>query len=246
MADDRILFMPPVWAPDPEVFESWPAYDALLERFRAHWPVDFLRWPTLVGEPAEGNGWEVMANAVRKSLTDEHHVIGLWLATPIVKVLAELEPRSLVVKDFGPNPGTLEAAGLPALASLVRAAFAISATPAQSLPSVMHGADQEFLRRAVEAVERTLDKGRLLRLLKDPLEEVDAQGSWTLRVPALLLTARGDFIEAGLAGELFRVFAPAAQVESVRHGYRWHERGPGEEFADKAIPFIEGVIAGES
>jgi hypothetical protein len=247
MSDDRILFLPPIWAPDPDVIGNWPAFQALLQRLSGTWPVDFVRWPTLRGEAVEGTGWEAAANALRRSLRPEHHVVGYAFgALQILIALAEKPPRSLIHSFLRVTPGTLEAAGYEAAAVTQRARLAIVTTPAQALAGAMRGARPETIRAAAAALEATLDRSILLQLMNDPVQDRDIRGSFRpLDIPALCLlqrTRHSDSVgEINL--EFGRAFLPSVQVDFVRETYGWHRREPGEEFADKAIPFIQEVIA---
>ena len=73
--DDRILLVPPVWAPDPRIFESWAAPRVLLTKLEGILPVDILRWYTLKGEKRTGAGWEIAVSTSNKAPQDGH-VIG--------------------------------------------------------------------------------------------------------------------------------------------------------------------------
>jgi hypothetical protein len=240
--DDRILFLPPFFAPDPDVLEGWPAFDVLLQRLRERWPVDLLRWPTLLGEKVEGTGWAALSNALFRELRPEHHLVN-WGATPAIDwlLLAGMPVRSLITSDFQPDPGALDALDRQAEATAILARIAIAATPAQIIPGCMVGAKPEFVSAAVEAVEATLDRALVFQLVNDR-QYTDRRGRRHFDAPALYLSHR-EPPKADSWLVLFRSAVPDTRVEYVREAYGWHKRENGEEFADKAIPFIEEVIA---
>jgi hypothetical protein len=61
VADDRILLLPPGFAPDPAWMERMAAPRAALQRMREVAPVDIFRWPWLRGqEPSGGNPEQVV------------------------------------------------------------------------------------------------------------------------------------------------------------------------------------------
>ena len=75
MDGDRILLIPAVWAPDPSVFEKWPALRALMQRLRAFLPVDILLWPSLKGQAREDSAVKSHEQAIRRQVRAVHHVL---------------------------------------------------------------------------------------------------------------------------------------------------------------------------
>ena len=75
--DDRILVVPPNWAPGPDDNDALAGATALRRRLERVLPVDVFAWPTLKGVPLRGEGNAGLLNAFRDGL-----LTGAIAATP--------------------------------------------------------------------------------------------------------------------------------------------------------------------
>jgi hypothetical protein len=92
--NDRILLVPPIWAPDPAVVQKWPALHALLLKLPAFLPVDFFLWPTLRGQEVLGTGVECLLNAFRRQLRPEHHVLAQGSFGEVLLEVLAMQPAA--------------------------------------------------------------------------------------------------------------------------------------------------------
>jgi hypothetical protein len=242
--EDRILLVPPPWAPDPEVISRWPTAQVLLARLTAFWPVDMLRWPSLKGKKWPGKGYRRAINAFRAQLRAEHHVLdpsGMGVRA-FLGARGWEKARSFACVGFYENPQTLEARGATVTASATRLRFQFGgAGPSQVLPFVMAGADEAFLQQAIRQVGETLDREWQEEALAS--SDTDQVEEGVLVIPCLFLEPPTPHDIEG-AFEAFRRYALNARRDYLAEfGLKLHEEAGGHELADKVIPFIEGVIA---
>jgi hypothetical protein len=240
--DDRILLIPSIAAPDPAVYEHWPALHALRERLDSFLPVDTLLWPTLKGQPREGSPAESLKNAVRRQIRPEHHVLAFVCTEPLLAELCEGEVRSLITTPFVPAPNSMSARGDGTLEGAMRAMVQLMANPSQFVRLTMTGAAENVVTKTVEEVERTLDRAASEKFRG--YEWLDLKAPGTLPVPALYLTAAALTPGRDEVFDYFRSLVPNTKLDQLQHfGPRLHEEAGGHELAGKVIPFIEAVIA---
>jgi hypothetical protein len=164
--DDRILFVPPSWSPDPAVLEMFAAFQALLARLRAFLPVDIFIWPWLKTQKVTGTGTECLFNAIRDQVRPHHHVLQApsGYGEAFLEVLAERQPRSLVVFGFNPSLRTVALLTGGATPPGLQAFWEVSLRDAtQLLRLVMAGADEADIQRIAQARDRSYDRSSLLR-----------------------------------------------------------------------------------
>ena len=246
METDRILLIPAIWAPDPLAVKKWPGVQALIERLRACLPLDIFAWPTLRGEPHQEGAMAGVRDAFRRQVRPVHHVVDLS-ALPELFFWAMGGPsvRSHVVAGFLPTHAISHEAADPGLITALNAVRQILMRPTQIVPVTMQGAAEADIEGAIAEITPTFDSGFLDRIY----EEDSAMAAVSItpsRVPTLYL-----FQAFGLPGEedffeIFRRYAPNAEEDAG--GFRdWpihlHQQASGHELADKAIPFIQRVIA---
>jgi hypothetical protein len=247
LVDDRILFIPTVWAPNPESFERWAAARILLERLRAFLPVDIFIWPTARrGQPPE-TGIENANQAIRASLRANHHVVAPGHGDTLLAALDTrfVELRSLVVAGFFPSPATLRACGLDSMSGAMEGVYhTLRLGVAQLVPISMQGASEEEIQEIVNLFEGDVDRGRLqsaidLGSIYNALEDPPL-----VSVPALYLTLPLAIPGAEEMADLFRRFVPNTEVHSLSvWGLQQHREEGGIELAEKVIAFIQRVIA---
>jgi hypothetical protein len=243
--DDRILFIPAPFAPDPAVLTEWPALRALFQRLNAFLPLDVALLPTLLSQPHTGDDpFASVADAVRRQLRPEHHVLTIGSPLgPVLQVLGEQPARSHVAVGFVPTAALMQASSDRLLASAFDAIRATSRNVSQLVQLAMQGAQADEIERVIGDVKQTLDLDYYHAL-------VAAEWSSELRIaPSSIPTLYLSYQVALPGGEellaIFRRYAPAAvDGGALREwGRRIHEEAGGHELADKAIPFIQEVIA---
>jgi hypothetical protein len=241
--DDRLLLVPPIWAPDPEVVGSWPAIRTFTDRLRDFLPVDFLRHPTLKGEERTGRGWKIVLGGYARAMTREHHVVILAAADEVaLNAMAAQPPQSLSVFSFFPSPMTLAAIGQHELATVMELSFEGGKHPAQAIRAFMQGADDLFIRETVSSLMPTLDSAVLAEVIDDA-QRTDFRPIGPIEIPALYIV-RVSSLDARVFFELFQSYVPLARYDECQvWGTSLHEEAGGHELADKVIPFIEEVIA---
>ena len=242
--DDRILFVPPVFAPDPDVLRSWASTGILIARLEERWPVDFVRWPTLKGESRAGAGWGMLVNTVRGIARPEHHVVDISFGGgSLVVALEATPPRSFCVAGFVGTLATLRDAGHPELADATQLSQSIMTRPGQFLPFIMEGASREDVEIAERQLEATLDK-ELLAAVFEAVADVLVVGLATLEVPSMFFVLPAPFPGGEIEYEIYRTLAPGIERAdlSIWPG-RLHLPDGGNELADRVIPFIHEVIA---
>jgi hypothetical protein len=243
MDGDRILLIPAVWAPDPSVFEKWPALRALMQRLRAFLPVDILLWPSLKGQAREDSAVKTHEQAIRRQVRAVHHVLDVS-GLPQHLLRADPAIRSLVVAGFIPSQAIARAADDPLLITALQAARGVAANPAQMIPLTMQGATEADIERTIAEVNRTLDID-FLRRFTDERRAAATTAIPTSQAPALYLSIALTIPGGEKLFEIFQRIAPNA--EDGGQLQQWpselHREGAGYELADKAIPFIERVIA---
>jgi hypothetical protein len=242
--DDRILLVPPDWTPDPAVYCRWPMVHACLEKLQSFLPVDHFRWPSLPGEPCEGDPQECVIQAFGSQLRRDHHVLCFVANEVVLSALVRNPVRSLTTATFIPSPAT--AAGRDdTLAAALTAQNVISRKLSQIVPMIMQGADVAEVDRVIADLRRTTNYDFVARLrdavvnkprAPDPLSDLP-----TLYLsPALGINPGEEPIFA-----IFRSFVPGARHDFLTEwGLRLHEEAGGQELADKVIPFIQKVIVG--
>lgn len=246
MGDDRILFAPPVWAPDPDVLARWPAVRAFLQRVQEHWPVDVVRWPTIKGEPQQDPTGAGMWAAVARVLRPEHHVVFYSMAEAVLDQLHRKPPRSVTATSFVASRGTMLAAGGSLAASTVQMMVEASLRPAQLLPSLFQGADPALIESILKQVEETTKDRHILEWIarRRLAEEEDHSGRWVFDIPALYLASAAPLPGREGMEKAFRTFFPRARSQELElWGVKMHEDAAGEEFAGKVIAFVQEVIA---
>jgi hypothetical protein len=240
--DDRILFLPLPWTPDPAVYEKWPASRALLSRLRSFLPVDTVIWPTLKGQEVVGDTQDCMANALRARLRPEHHVLSVVSSNWLLEVLGETRARSLVASGFFPSPSVMAARGDTTLASAMLGTLSVFLNPTQFMRVVMTGADDFVIEQAARDVRLTFDRDLLERIWADP--RTNDRPPRTLSIPTLYLTLPVRTPGADEVFAYFRSVVPGARHDELHEwGFHLQEETGGHELADKVIAFIEEVIA---
>ena len=239
------MLIQPAFSPDPEFFQLWPAFRILRERLQEHWPVDFVRWPTLKGEKAVGGPWECQVNALNDQITPQHHVVDLGTGgTPLLIAMTREPGRSLVCAGNWPSPATIAARGHADQANALGALFSIGSNPGQIIPAIMQGADSQTLERSINTALESCDRSVLEFMWGKEYQETDMTGQAAVAIPSLYIA-----IPVQIAGpedlfDVFQSFAPDARRDEVLEwGIHVHEEAGGHELADKVIPFIQEVIA---
>jgi hypothetical protein len=245
--DDRILFVPPSWSPDPAVLEMFAAFQALLARLRAFLPVDIFIWPWLKTQKLTGTGTECLFNAIRDQVRPHHHVLQApsGYGEAFLEVLAERQPRSLVVFGFNPSLRTVALLTGGATPPGLQAFWEVSLRDAtQLLRLVMAGADEADIQRIAQARDRSYDR-ELALAVGSEFEIREPAAVQTLDVPALYLSAT-EILSTSKDERfaVFRRYVPGARHEELKESApRWYEEAGGHELANKVIPFIQEVIA---
>jgi hypothetical protein len=242
--DDRILLIPPDWAPDPTVFETWPMARATIEKLQAFLPTDYFRWPSLAGEPAEGDPIECILHAFSRQLRPEHHVVAIVSREVVLQAFAERPPRSLVNGAFVPSPATAMKLGEDDLARALAAQNTLSANVAQIARMVMQGAIESEIEKTIADLKRTCDFGFVARV-REAVETQAPEAVAMLNVPTLYLSPAVP-INPGddKLFEMFQAWFPNARRGRLQEwGLRLHDPAGGAELADIAVPFIQEVIA---
>jgi hypothetical protein len=245
MDGDRILLIPTAWAPDPSVFEKWPALRVLMERLRAFLPLDILLQPSLKGQPREDSAAKTYERAIREQVRAVHHVLDLsGLPQNFLRAMADPAIRSLVVAGFIPSQSFAQEAGDPLLVTALQVVRGVTTNPAQMVPLTMQGADEADIQRAIADLNQILDVD-FLRRYTDERRAAGGTSIPSCQAPALYLSI--SFIIPGgeRLFELFRRMAPRAEDGGQLHEWpsQLQKESAGQELADKAIPFIERVIA---
>jgi hypothetical protein len=242
--DDRILLVPPDWTPDPAVYGRWPMVRACLERLQSFLPVDHFRWPSLPGEPCEGDPQDCVLDAFAEQLRPEHHVVCFLASEVVLLALSRHRARSLVTATFIPSPATA-AAQDDMLAAALTAQNVISRKLSQIVPMIMQGADVADVNRVIADLRRTTNYDFVAALRDDVVSKPRApeplRGLPTLYLsPALGINPGEEPIFA-----IFRSFVPEARHDFLTEwALHLHEEAGGHELADKVIPFIQKVIVG--
>lgn len=236
--DDRILFVPPVFAPDPDVVGRWPAVRVFLQRVQEIWPVDVVRLPTIKGESGE------FPAALAGPLKPQHHIVAYSLADIALPALSAQPPRSLTTTSFVASRGTMLASGGSLAASSAQMMFEVSLRPAQLLPSLFQGADVAQVDSILAEVEETRDRAMMERVVEAMGAMTDHTGRWVIDVPALYLASAAPLPGREGMENVFRTFFPRARSDELTlWGVRMHDEAAGHEFADKVVAFVEEVIA---
>jgi hypothetical protein len=242
--DDRILLIPTTWAPDAQVWETWPSLQVLLGRLKSFLPVDLYRWPTLRGEqPAEGNAAEASLATLKGAMKPYHHVVNLsFTGWALARALEEARPRSIVFAGLMPSPRAVRAVGGPELEGAVNIVFAVSKNPGQMLRITMQGAPEEQVVEETRRLESTLDRSVLEEII-DVTSQADYAGLPSYTVPTLYLATQVAVPGAEYAQEILKSWLTDVREDVL---YEWplrlHEETGGRELADKVIPFIQEVI----
>ena len=242
--DDRVLLVPPTFAPDPAVLRSWASTGVLMARLEERWPLDFVRWPTIKGEPAIGSGWEILVHPVQAVATPQHHVVDISFGGGSLAVsLRDTPPRSLAVAGFVGTLASLRAAGYPELAEAARVSQTIITRPGQFLPFIMQGAGEHDIELAERQLDATLDS-ELLAEVFEVVADVHFADLATLDVPAVFFCVPPPFPGGDVEYEMYQSLVPGVRRDELA---TWpgqiHLPEGGNELADKVIPFIEEVIA---
>lgn len=239
--DDRILFVPPVWCPDPLVFEDWPSVRAFMRRTRQILPVDILRLPTIRGEPRDGKGVDCTLNAIRAQLRPEHHVVdaGGTAGEALLLVLSTTKAQSLTLCGFYPHPGHTEFDKDREAATIYRTIVSVMVSgPAQMVPIVMNEAEEWQIAEAVARVDRTLDR--------EVLNEIQWQEPMTcetIDTPTLLLSLPAPVPMSEASFAVLSRIVPSVRRDTLNTwSTRVHEGDGGDELASKVIAFIDSVI----
>ena len=240
--DDRILLVPPEWAPDPGIYARWPTVHATIERLGTFLPVDHFRWPSLPGEPCDGDPQDCLIDAFRDQLRPVHHVICFVASELILLALSRNPVRSLTTTAFIPSPATV--VGDDVLATALTAQNVISRKLSQVVPLIMQGATAEEVERVIADLRRTSNYDFVVRL-RDSFVSSPKAPDGPIDIPALYLSPA---VQVNPGEEpifaIFRSFVPGAQRGFLTEwGLRIQEETGGHELADKVIPFIEEVIA---
>lgn len=244
MSDDRILLVPAGFAPGLETMDILPTFRALRRRLAEFMPVDVYRFPWLHGEEACEGSPEGVASRIAEGIRAEHHVLDLGTGAEILLLALTRRPsRSLVVAGFFSSEATVRGAGQPSVAAAVAAMSALSVNPAQIMPLVMAGADEDLVQRVLASVDASINKALFAEVIRR-FHETDFNGALRLTIPALCLEIAFPVPGADRLLDVFRDHVPGA-ASDVLHEWpmRLHEEAAGHELADKVIPFIEGVIA---
>jgi hypothetical protein len=245
VSDDRILIIPPLWAPD---WHHPPAGGAraLLSELTAFLPVDVFEQPTLKGGKRNVDDVAGLIEAMKSDIKPEHHVVevGGTPGEPVLLAVGQSQARSVVICGFYPSPKTLARRGDEDLARAVQAMYAvITQNPGQAISIVMQDSDESIREASLRRLEETVDR-RILRSLGDELIEAQFVAQGQVTIPALYLGLQ-HFIPAN-AGmiDLFREYAPAGRYEELKKwGPHSHLEAAGYELAGKVISFIEEVTA---
>ncbi|HEX5914931.1 MAG TPA: hypothetical protein VFY54_17570 [Rubrobacter sp.] len=246
MGDDRILVIPPLWAPDWRTSRPGGAVATLLSELEAFLPLDIFEQPTLKGARHKAHDVAGLIEAMKSDIRPMHHVVevGGGPGEPVLVAVAESEARSVVICGFYPSPRTLARRGDQELAQAVHAMYlTLVNNPGQALSIVMQDADDSIREAALQRIEETVDRQALRRLGEDLANaQFSAEGQVT--VPALYL-GLSHFIPANSGQiDLFREYAPGARYDELgKWGPFGHLEAAGYEFAGKVIPFIKEVIA---
>jgi class 3 adenylate cyclase len=242
--DDRILLIPPLYAPDWNVIETWPAGHAFSLRLKAFLPLDILLWPTLKGQRCEGDTpTEWVLNALRRQIRPEHHVLAIVSGEALLMALGEHPARSLIISGFFPSPTALAARGENTLAGAMVGVQAILSNPLQLMRAVMAGADEDVVERAAHEVALSLDRPVLENVQADePLR--NPQTAATLSLPTLYLRLPTPTPGMEERFAFFRSYIPDARHDELHEwGLHMHQEEGGHELANKVISFIEEAIA---
>ena len=241
--DDRILLLPPTWAPDPHAAAAAASVRALLDRLEAFLPLDIFVGPTLKGSKRLGTGVEWLLASIREQVRPEHHIVASSTHTePLLVVLSSQPARSLTIPGFYASPATALAAGDEALASVMTAAHTVVMHgPSEMFPQLMEGADPAQVDIIVRNLEGGLDRQALIEITSDFIE-TDFLGKAHVELPVLYLAPTTATPAAGL--DLLKRFASDVQTGQLQSwGLRIQEEAGGIELAEKAIEFIKQVIA---
>jgi hypothetical protein len=242
--DDRILAVPLTVAPDPAVFEKWPALKALLSRLREFLPVDFVIQPTLKGQKASGRGNVALVKALVAQVRPEHHVLAFSCSELLLVALLQRPVRSLIASGFFPSPRAMAAHEDESLAAGLAAIMPIISNPGQFVRIVMSGADEELINRTTREIEATVDKDLLQRIWYGTEPPISVPSGRTLDFPALYLTLPVLTPGRDEVFDYFRRHVPNTKLDQLHEwGFHLHEEKGGHELANKVIPFIQEVIA---
>jgi hypothetical protein len=242
--DDRILLVPAFWMPDPAVFEEWPALRALSQRLKDFLAVDSFLWPTLKGQAAKGSGIEGALAAFRAQIRPLHHIVTIaGFGEILLEALTRKRARSLVVAGFVPLPRTAALLGSKELATALSAAYDIMLNDAQRYRVFMSGAKEADIQRATKRARQNRDEAAVTALAAE-LRTRQPSAEIALKLPTLCLTTAARMPAKEQLFDLFRSYVPGAQRGELQvWGSNLFEDAAGHELADRAIAFIQGVMA---
>jgi hypothetical protein len=246
--EDRLFLIHSNWAGRPEVFTRWPAVRAMRERLLSLLPADEFEWPFHGGESCEDPVEEVIER-FESSIKPYHHVFddGGSGAEAILLALTRsgVVPRSVVFNGFFALPATLRSAGFAEDATAIEVGWAVVTNPHQITGVIMQDADESERNKMAQLLDEDVDRVCLTSFInglgrKRPFENVQP-----IDCPALYLDLAVAVPGAGHNEDVLRRYLPRLQVDSLSlYGLRLQEEAGGHEVADKAIPFMEGIIKG--
>jgi hypothetical protein len=242
--DDRILLVPPYWAPDPAVYNNWPMVRTAVVQLQSFLPVDHFRWPSLPGELSEGDPQDCVLEAFHRQLQSWHHVLCLLASELVLCAVSEKPVRSLIAAAFIPSPATAARSDDDVLAAALTAQNVISSKLSQVVPMLMQGAGETEVDRVIAELRRTSDY-KFVGRLRDAVVSHPRLPERPIDIPALYLSP-AVLVNPGEEPifAIFRSYAPGARRdELVDWGRRLHDEAGGLELAGKVIPFIQDVIA---
>jgi hypothetical protein len=245
METDRILLIPVIWAPDPTAMKNWTGVQALMERLRACLPLDIFAWPTLRGEQHVAGALDSVRDAMRRQVRPVHHVLDCsTLPEYFFWAMGDPPVRSHVVAGFMPMRGISHEAGDPLLVTALEAVRTMLSSPSRIVHLTMQGAGEAEIKGAIAQMMPTYDSDLFRRIFEEE-SEMTAVSITPSRAPTLYL-----FQPFGLPGEedffeIFERYAPNAEEGGSLHEWpvHLHQQASGHELADKALPFIQRVIA---
>ena len=241
--DDRILLIPPVWAPDIHASSEAASVRVLLERLESFLPLDIFSGPSLKGSKRLGQGVDWLIGCLREQVRPEHHILDMSTQTEALLVVLSSQPaRSLTMPGFYASPATAKAAGGEALAAGMSGAHAVVMQgPGQAFPVLMEGADPRQVHSIVSALEGVMDRQAHIEVTADFIE-TDFLGKASVDIPILCLEPATNVPSA--PADLLRHFASDVREGRLQEwGTRLQDEEGGHELADKLIPFARQVIA---
>lgn len=249
MSDDRILVIPPMWAP---AWGDWTsrhitdAVGALLSELAAFLPLDIFEQPTLKGSRRQAEDVAGLIVAMKSDIRPGHHVleVGGTPGEPVLLAVAGSAARSVTICGFYPTPKSLARRGDPELGQAVEAMYmTLVNNPGQALSVVMQDADDRSRNAVLRRIETTVDR-TMLRRLGESLASAQLTVEQHVTVPALYLGLRHRIPANSGQIDLFREYAPAARYDELeKWGPYGHLEAAGYELAGKVIAFIKEVIA---